>query len=274
MLDAEISKLVRASVEAQWLRRRGELLDRLAQTKGNLTKSGRLHSGAAIRSIQKVCADELAARARIVWERLETTHQRLGSPQSETLADDMKRELETYIDEQDQQLKQLATDQLAYMHNPHPVDLISGPKASIKEVLFAEIDLYVAGLPYVNDQHLVGAGTTINITGSVGSIQTGAGSMANVTQSINAADKEALWLALSEAKALLQEIDDATAPEKQDVLQVMSDAETELSKEAPNKTKLRGLLMGAAITIQTIPAMQPAYQAIKAAVLQIGFHLP
>lgn len=274
MLDAEISKLVRASVRAQWIQRSGELLERLEQTKVTLAKTGNSHSGAAIRSIQKVCAVELAARARIVWGQLETTHRKLGSPQSETLADDMKREVETHIDEQDQQLKQLATDQLAYMKNLPPVDLISGTKASIKGILAAEIDLYVAGLPHENGQRQAGAVTTINITGSVGSIQTGAGSVANVTQSISAADKEALGLALSEAKALLQEIDDATAPEKQDVLQVVSDAETELTKETPNKTKLRGLLMGAAVTIQTIPAMQPAYQAIKAAMLQIGFHLP
>jgi len=52
--------------------------------------------------------------------------------------------------------------------------------------------------------------------------------------------------------------------------EIVVEAQSELQKNAPNKTKLRTLITGIGKTIEYLPKLQPAFQMLQKAVVGIG----
>lgn len=113
------------------------------------------------------------------------------------------------------------------------------------------------------------AGHTFNFNGTVGAVQTGSHSVANVQQ---APDSNQLSSLKSALEAVLAEIAKANLPaeardEAQELIQTTI---AEIEKPKPSKLSLRALLGGVATTVQTLGATTEAYKTLKAALTAFG----
>jgi hypothetical protein len=108
----------------------------------------------------------------------------------------------------------------------------------------------------------------------VGGYQIGPTSAATVTQISNSADSEALRRALDLVEASLPAAANSPGLMADEVLELVDETRAELAKARPNSIRLRIVASGVATAIQTIGMLQPAYQALKAALLPFGVLLP
>lgn len=110
---------------------------------------------------------------------------------------------------------------------------------------------------------------TFNFNGTVGAVQTGSQSVANVQQTIGASQfsdlKSALQLALEEfSKADLHESDRTDA---QELIQSVLD---EIDKPKPSKLSLKALFGTVATTVQTLGSTSDAYKAVTTAIAAVS----
>lgn len=143
------------------------------------------------------------------------------------------------------------------------------------EKISNEIDLFVLSLKRRQDEAPAGStSNTFNIYSPVGSIQTGANSVANVTQSIDLSTKQQLTEALTEVERGLQDLDTLPTHPKQEIAEIIADAKAELAKTQPNTSKLCSLLGTTATAIQTVASMKPAHELLKTGLQYLGIGLP
>jgi hypothetical protein len=109
---------------------------------------------------------------------------------------------------------------------------------------------------------------------SVGAVQTGLGSVANVVQHIGAQDKETLLQALLLVRDALSQLPDTASFPKADIIELVNDADAEIKKPSPNRTKLSSVLTTIGNSIQTLGTLQSVYQALKVALLPFGIMSP
>jgi hypothetical protein len=87
-------------------------------------------------------------------------------------------------------------------------------------------------------------------------------------------DREALLSALSLARKALASVDRLPAHPKEEIVELVDEAEIEIKKPKPNNSKLLSTFMTIAQAIQTMGSLKPAYDALKAALLPLGIALP
>jgi len=110
--------------------------------------------------------------------------------------------------------------------------------------------------------------------GSVGSVQTGAGSTANVNQTIDSQARELLSAALEKLLSDLNSHQGDLPFNKTEVKELVIEAQAETAKSAPNITKLRSVVKGIGTAIEYVPKTKEAYDALKWAGALIGLVLP
>lgn len=153
-------------------------------------------------------------------------------------------------------------------------DLESTRQAALVKI-GTEIDLFVYSLKKkVEMQEKEATSTIFNIYSPVGAIQTGDGSIANVTQSIDPEVGDQLREILNEICARLTKEDIDLPYPKQEIIEIALEGEEELKKQTPNITKLRSMLLAVGTAIQTIASMKPIYEALKQALTYLGISLP
>lgn len=108
----------------------------------------------------------------------------------------------------------------------------------------------------------------------VGVVQTGPGATASVVQALGAEDREALLHALRVVGEALSAVKELPGSSKEEVLQLVEEGRTEIQKARPNGMRLGAVLSAVATAIQTAGSLQPAYQALKTALLPLGILLP
>ncbi len=137
-----------------------------------------------------------------------------------------------------------------------------------------EIEIFALSLNSKETSHENSDNITLNVYSPVGSIQLGNYSTANVNQVINQDDKKELIKALNIVEKAIFSLPKITTFSKEEVLDIVQDSKQELSKEKPNKTKLRGFISTIGHSLQTVATLHSAYQAIKSAALFIGVSFP
>ena len=139
----------------------------------------------------------------------------------------------------------------------------------------SDIDLYVLALiSKLKVERLPEDSIVNNFRGPVGAYQIGPASATTVTQISNSADSEALRRALDLVEASLPAAANSPGLMADEVLELVDETRAELAKARPNSIRLRIVASGVATAIQTIGILQPAYQALKAALLPFGVLLP
>lgn len=139
-----------------------------------------------------------------------------------------------------------------------------------------EIDLFAETIVRRKQQ---GAGRTdgksvYNFYSGVGAVQTGPGSTANVVQYIGSEEKQALQEALQAVRDALSSLKENQDFKKEDIIELVDEANSEVAKPAPNRLKLSCMLSTIGETIRTIGSMNSVYQLFKTALLPFGIMLP
>ncbi len=129
----------------------------------------------------------------------------------------------------------------------------------------SDIELYVLSLKSSQESSDKSASMTVHVHphATVGAIQTGARSMAQVSQNIDTDSKTRLLDGLARVEESLARIESFSPQAKGDVIEIISDARTELSKERPNAIKLGGQLGAISTAIGAVADMKPAYDNLK-----------
>lgn len=109
---------------------------------------------------------------------------------------------------------------------------------------------------------------TINNTGTIGALQTGASSSAHVVVNIGQAEREALLKAIDALRDALIAAQDTEAVE------IVEAARSAAAEEQPKRAVVRGLLIGLPGAMRTAAAVTPAWELVRIAAKPLGIELP
>jgi len=276
MLDHKITELARTMIQAELEGRRRELARDVERIQNEAAARGVGRSGAIVGQVYERCVHEIETRARVTWQILAKVLSTAGVTLTDDLAGELKAEVESYVPSDVQELTQLLSsvaDRIGFgQFSP-----LTDTRAHALRKIGAEIDLFVLALKRrdeASEGQAIPVPSVLNFYSPVGVVQTGPGATAHVIQNLGGQDKEALVQALEHVRQDLIRVTEVAGFSRQEVVELVDDARTELEKSRPNGLRLTNILTGIATTIQTAGSLQPAYQALKAALLPLGIFLP
>jgi len=136
---------------------------------------------------------------------------------------------------------------------------LSGPQAEIDKVgarerrlLEAEVNLHMT-TPTVPSSQI-----HVSTSGANSPVNVGSGSL---TQQVNSA--EGMAELVSALNHLLEAMAQTMRPELAEVREILLEAKEEAAKPSPNRLKLSTFLSGAGGIVQTVAALQPAWEAVQ-----------
>ena len=110
-------------------------------------------------------------------------------------------------------------------------------------------------------------------SGTIGALQTGAGSTATVEQQWIGGDTSELRAALSALREALERSEDVDPEERRELVADLDDAAAELKQTRPNKGKLLRWLGGVGTVVGALASVQPAYDAVRSLARALGLSL-
>jgi hypothetical protein len=249
--------------------------EHLRQIKNEAVSRGNAAGGAHFSAAKKAHEQELGTRASLAWQSLHRAHQTSGSPLSDDLIESLKAELHQSINALSTELNESLQVYVARLPNfakPGGYNLDAMRRHWISKTDL-EIEIYGDSLMNKKGSHEGGA-AQYYFFGAVGAVQTGANAQASIIQNLDGSDKNALLEAIRLARDAIQAASDFDSRKQEELLQVAGDCTKELSSDNPNSTRLLTMLSVLASSIQTVASAQPAYQALKTALLPLGITLP
>ena len=238
-------------------------------------KHGMFHSSRRLLQIHAVYAQEVAIRVQLVWQSIVRVHRTLGSQVTDSFRSDLKDAIKDYATSIHRELSGLLEETYRASSLQMGKATLDGARDLAIAKHLAEVDIYVDSLLTAqNSNGATSLSGTYNFYGPVGAVQTGAGAVANVVQSLSNEDRASLSAALAQVKAALDASSSIPEVQRAELTGIVIECGREVEAGNPNSTKLMALLMVLGTTIQTIANARPAYEALKAAVLPLGINLP
>lgn len=272
MLDPILQTRFVKLVDVKMTERRKQFPLELTQIDSQANARGMFHSSARIFQTQQAHERELEVRTILAWEALVRVHRTLGQPMSETLRDDLKAEIHRHIDQVMAELSGSLDERTKKSSLNMSVTLDDAHRFAI-EKHDVEVDLYVDSLPTVT-------GGTSTMTqnyhfyGAVGSVQTGANATANVIQNLGTDDRASLASAIQQVREAISSAPSVGIEQRRELIEIADECSSQMSSSTPNNTKLLTMFNVLGTAIQSIASAQPAYQALKVAVMPLGITLP
>src|SRR5205823_2772867 len=96
----------------------------------------------------------------------------------------------------------------------------------------------------------------------------------SVVQNFGGQERETLLRALDVVGESVRALSEVAEAKPAEIVELTEECRVEAEKDEPNRLRLGALLAGLATAIQTTAALQPAYQALKAAMLLLGIPMP
>ncbi|WP_156650049.1 hypothetical protein [Methylobacterium sp. Leaf89] len=115
--------------------------------------------------------------------------------------------------------------------------------------------------------------TTVTLSGNNNTVIAGLMQSTGSIQ-LGADTTQRLLEALTDVRSKIEATQSLSPEDQREVLELVSDAEVEAGRSAPNKRKLTSSLQGVATAIQTVGALSDAYAVLKNAMALIGLPLP
>ncbi|MDP3483436.1 MAG: hypothetical protein Q8S05_09035 [Sulfuricella sp.] len=274
MADPRFTDLVYRLVSARIADRREQLPLDISTLRAEFAKNGQLGSGRYLVYVHQAITRELEIRAVIVWESLVRVHQTLDTPLHDDLAAELKEQFVRYLEQFASELSGALAEHIKDGKLRERLT-ISEAQDKVRKKHDVEIDLYVESLRQREALAKKGGSMSQNYTfyGNVGAVQTGANANANIVQSLSDEDRQALLEALGQVREVVTSAEQLGAQRKE-LQEVTDDAAAIVRSADPNSTKLRAYLDVLSAAVQGIAGAQPAYQALKAALLPLGIMLP
>jgi hypothetical protein len=274
MLDESLAKIVEDLVSTQLADRDRHVQDEHSRILNDMAARGLASSGGTISRVRRLCEDELQIRAPLIMEQLATVIKTVNIGPYDTLSEDLMRELERHLLPEVEKLQGVVNKVARLMFGKIEnldTSLDEARDRALKRAT-AQINLFVAGLKRAGDE--TGRQTGLTFYGPVGLVQTGPGASAHVTQIITLDDWRRLFEALERVREQVESREEVEEYSKKDLIAVIDDARSDVSKEQPNMLRLRSLCSTIATTIQTAASLRPAYELLKGALLPFGVVLP
>lgn len=262
-------------IEIQFAERRKQIPVEISTVKSKHAAIGALHSSTTVLHIKEICEREIEIRAVIAWQSLIRVLQTLGHESSDDIAGDLKQFMRESINSSYAELTHLLGQNLMNMMKLEQVAM-EGARDHVIAKHEIEIDLYVDTREKRSGQHDAGTeqAPTYHFYGNVGAVQTGPGALANIVQNLGREDQEAINQALSLARDAIAAANEIAEVKRNELVEIIDEARNDLDRGNPNGTKLHSLFTTVATTIQTLASAQPAYQALKGALIPLGIMLP
>lgn len=271
MLDTTITELADRMIQLQFHERTKQLDHDILLAQNDASTRGLGTSSAVIELVYNLCARDIELRALIVWQNLVRVFSQSGAQLSEMLATDLKQAVSRYNEaifaEPHSRLEKLV-DNIRIGYRPS----LTETRSRALDKVNAEIDLFVLGLNRGNESQSSQSGYVFN--GPVGAVLTGPNSNANVFQTITQQDREALLAAVDLLKKGLASVDRLPAHPKEDIVELVQEAEVETRKSKPNNSRLLAIFMTVATAIQAVGSLKPAYDMLKTALIPFSVQLP
>jgi hypothetical protein len=272
MSDSTFSDRVARLAEIRLAERRAQIPHETAAIAARMATRGLVQSSAHVFALQGLYARELEVRAIIVWETLVRVHRTLGSIALQESRESFRTRFNEYLASVHRELSAQLSEGASRFGSGMKVDLIEAYQLVLGKH-DVEIDLYFDSLASANATG-VATSMSYNFYGNVGAVQTGAQSVANVVQSLGTSDREALDAALRQVAEALNAAPRLAEAQRSDLLEIARECEQQLKSPTPNNTKLLTMFNVLATAVQGIASAQPAYQALKLALLPLGITLP
>ena len=276
MLDNKITDLVDRMTRVQFNERQGQLQRDIALAQSQMVARGLGRSGAIVQRVYELCSRDVEIRTLLIWQTLVRVLSQVGVRYSDDLAADLKQEIRKYLSS----ILEHPNDCLQKIVQQIGIGMATSLSDVREQALMkvdAEIDLFVLSLlrqTEAREGKTESSGQIFNFYSPIGAIQTGPSATANVVMNLSHLDREALREALERVKEGLSIVEDLPGHPKEEVLDLVEEAKTEVGKPRPNGMRLGSVLMAVGTAIQTVGSLQPAYQALKAALLPLGIPLP
>ena len=280
MIDQRILDISRRLMAAHLRERWSPMRNSITQRQLECSQSGHGRSGAVVEAIGQICAGEARAVVHFAWSNILRTALTVGIEPSDDLAGQLKAEIRSQTDQHFERLR-------AELVQNHRL-AIGGSEASVfdnlisaREIVLAqidgEVDLAVASLEQRQRASSQGGKITsvYQFYAPVAAVVSGANASASVVQNMGAQEKSDLGAALDTLRAAIAvaaEVRDQS--QKEDLLELVSEARQELDKPKPNGLRLTSVLSGIGQAVQTIGSVDAAYQAVKVVAAVLGLQLP
>ena len=274
MLDPTLQSRFEGLIKVHMAERQKQFPLELRQIDSQAASHGRLNSGVHILQSKQAHERELEIRTILAWNSLVRVHRTFGCPMPDSLRNDFKAEMRQRIDEIFAELSGSLEERTRKSGLNIPVSLTE-PHRDVLAKHDIEVDLYVDSLSISSPEQGTHPMThNYNFYGAVGSVQTGANAVANAVQNLGADDRTALSTALQQVRDALSSAPTVGEQQRRELLEITEECASQMAMESPNNTKLLTMFNVLGTTIQSIAGAQPAYQALKVAVLPLGITLP
>lgn len=223
--------------------------------------------------------EDLSQRARTIAETLKKVHQAFDSPLDDGVDAQLRDWGTTALARAREGLEEAYLRHLQRygLEDIHPIGLehvYACGQATVKNLL-ARYLWELRNVPAMHPKRQEAEGSVIvNNHGSIGAVQIGAGSTANVQQQWVQGDTAALRSALDTLRAALEHTPGLEADMQRELVTNIDRAHAELGKEQPHKGKLLIWLGGIGTAVQVAASIQPAYDAVKGLAGALGIALP
>lgn len=275
MLDSTHSERIKDLADVAFKERDNHVPTEIMKIDNEFISAGSYGSSGWTLHIQAIFGRETAIRVEQVWKSIVRVHETLGCQMPDSLRADLKDAIRTYASaiHRDLNVSMLKATRGSLEQSGKALLDDARDLAVAKHV--AEVDVYVDSLETKHKSKEASfPASTYHFYGTVGAVQSGPGSVANVAQTINAENRTSLLSALEQVKAALSDASLMPANQRDDLLGITTDCQHELESENPNNTKLMAFLTVIGTGIQSIADARPAYEALKGAALCLGINIP
>ncbi|WP_211475020.1 hypothetical protein [Collimonas humicola] len=277
MIDLEIIEFAKQRISLEIDEQGTRVSAEIEAIKRDCAARGMMASGNLIVAIQDACVRAANERAMLVWQILHRGITTVGVSYDNGLEQQLIAAVEECLPENMRGLSGRVEEVakrcgMAQIIPKIPDRLATARRAALGKI-HSEIRLFVMTLK--KTPMTEGYSPQINIHNStIGAVQTGHQSVANVNLLNNAEGRDALMNALDVIAQELAKVDVIPGQNKSEILELVEDGKTELAKERPNLTKLTSFLPMIGSAIGVVANLKPAYDGLKAAAALIGITLP
>ncbi len=146
MLDSKILDRARRLIQLRFNQHKKNLPNEISHIKQKMNVANSLHSSTTLKKIHDACAQELAIRAKIVWESIVRAREAVGSPLTETLAADIKEEVNHFIEEITKEVGEKMASAMHFMERDAQRYNLNDTRDTAIQEMNIEVDLYVDSL--------------------------------------------------------------------------------------------------------------------------------
>lgn len=267
-MDEVLIERFRAAMAPRIDQRRNEVARVLRGAKADAVSRGMLHSSRHAIVVAQILSEELRTRMEQGWETLRRVHGSRGSVLSVDLRACLKREIDHFVGAAQEELGEVLWGEIAWMKNPGLRGELGFAQAAATERdrYLSEVDMYVDALER-DEKQADGSPTqtAYHFHGSVQVVQTGSHSIANLTGAFTPQQADQLSSALAEAMISIEKDRTLADEPRRDILALAHEADAELRKPEPNRSKIVASFGYIAQVIQTLGSAKGAWEALKSA---------